>query len=110
MNKERYCVVVSTFPTKKEAKKAAKKLLKERLAACAQISKIKSLYHWEGKIERSKEYQLKLKSRVDNFVEIEQELSAIHPYETPQIVMLPIVGANSSYLEWIDKELGGGDI
>jgi periplasmic divalent cation tolerance protein len=99
-------VVFSTCGTFDEAERIARHLVNQRLAACVQIdAAVQSFYHWQGKLERSEEFRLTIKSRRDLFDALCGELRSLHSYEVPEIVALPVVNGAASYLEWMDKEL-----
>jgi periplasmic divalent cation tolerance protein len=97
-------LVYITNPTKKEAQKIAKLLLKERLIACANIFEIESLYWWEGKIETSKEFVLIGKTIEKNYNKIKKKIKEIHPYKIPCILKIK-ADANSEFLNWVNKEV-----
>ena len=96
--------VYITNPTRKEAKKIAKHLLKKKLIACANIFPIDSLYWWEGKIVQEKEFVLIAKTKKENFEKVKREVENIHSYEIPCIVKIP-VSSNEKYYKWIKKEV-----
>ena len=88
------------------AKAIAMALLEKRLAASVNmIPAVSSLYWWRDKIESSNETLLLIKTRVDAFENIKKVVEDMHPYEVPQIVLLPIVAGSEDYLSWIDREL-----
>ncbi len=89
-----------------EAEKMASRLLEARLVACAQITgPVISCYWWNEKIEKSTEYGLALKSFEELFVKLECMIKEYHPYETPEIIAVPITHASREYLEWMNLEL-----
>ena len=98
-----YYIVKTTCKNKKEAKFLAKLILEQKLAACAQISNIESLYHWNSKIEKDKENLLVLKIKKENYQQIEKLIIQNHSYENPQIIATQIKEASQDYLNWIDK-------
>jgi len=100
----KYCIVKTTFPSKKKAKDCAIMLLNNSLAACVQIKKIKSLYKWQGKIENQKEYLVEIKTKLKLYKDVEKFILQNHSYQTPQIVAVDIIKAYDKYLEWIDSE------
>jgi periplasmic divalent cation tolerance protein len=104
----RYCVVVITCPSQKEAVKVKDLLLHNRLAACVNIiGGIRSSYWWRGKIESASEIILLAKTTRAKFKEIVTRVTEIHPYDIPEIITLPISAGNQPYLKWIDKSLEG---
>jgi periplasmic divalent cation tolerance protein len=95
-------VVLMTAGSREEAARLAEMLVGSRLAACVQIMpEMESVYHWQGKIERSPETLLLAKTTTENFAELEREVRALHSYETPEIVALSITVASAPYLEWL---------
>lgn len=100
--------VVTTTARREEAEQIARALVEERLAACAQVlGPITSIYHWQGDIETSEEWQVWAKSRRDLYDRIEQTIRRLHPYEVPEILAVPVVAGSASYLAWVDKETAG---
>jgi len=99
---DRFIIILVTCGSKKESEKIVDRLLKKRLAACANlISRVESRFWWKGRIERGGEVLVILKTRADKFVRIEREIKRIHSYEVPEIIALPIVAGNKEYLDWL---------
>lgn len=99
-------LIFTTSPTQSLAQKMAKILVKEKLAACINISApIQSVYSWKNKICSEKEYLLFIKAKKSLYKRIEKRILELHFYEVPEIIALPIVQGSSSYLEWIWKTL-----
>ena len=97
-----YIVVMVTTANKQEAENIAQRLLKERLIACANIiGPVSSLFHWAGKIEKAEEYLIFMKSREDLFEKLAETVKALHSYEVPEILVLPIVDGSRAYLDWL---------
>jgi periplasmic divalent cation tolerance protein len=95
-------VVMMTAATGEEATRLADMLVGSQLAACVQIlPKIESVYRWEGKIERQPEVLLVAKTTQLKFSELEREVRALHSYDAPEIVALPITAASRPYLAWL---------
>ena len=100
--KTRYLLILSTFPRRKEAEKIAELLIQKKLSACCNLlPNLTSFFKWQGKMERSKELLLLIKTESRLLKEVCSFLRANHPYEVPEIVALPIVGGDRSYLTWI---------
>ena len=101
-----YIVVLVTAKNKKEAQKIAVNLIKHKLAACVNIvDKIDSLFFWAGKIDRAKESLLVIKSKKEKLTKIIKLVKALHSYEVPEIIALPIIAGDVPYLRWIDAAL-----
>ena len=95
-------VVLMTAANGEEAALLADLLIGAHLAACVQIlPEMESVYRWEGKIERQAEILLLAKTTRSKFEQLEMEVRALHSYETPEIIALPIVAASAPYLEWL---------
>jgi len=91
-----------TTASKQEAEKIAQRLLNERLIACANIiGPVSSLFHWCEKIEKAEEYLIFMKSRKDLFEKLAETVKALHSYEVPEIIVLPIVEGSKAYLDWM---------
>jgi periplasmic divalent cation tolerance protein len=103
-----YSVVFVTASNKKEAERIAGGILKEKLAACVNIiEKITSFFWWEGKIDRASECLLIIKTRKALLAKLIKKVRALHSYEVPEIIALPIVAGNKKYLEWINESTAG---
>jgi periplasmic divalent cation tolerance protein len=99
-----YCIVLTTTNSQEEADTIASLLLENRAAACVQFSPISSLYHWEGKIERSDEIRLLIKTTGALYPRVESLIKENHSYQVPQIVKLPVNAGLPEYLDWITEE------
>ena len=95
-------VVLLTAANGEEAARLADLLIGAHLAACVQIlPEIESVYRWEGKIERQAETLLLAKTVRSKFEDLEREVRALHSYDTPEIIALPIVTGSAPYLAWL---------
>lgn len=100
-----YMLVKTTVSDQETGEKIASALLEKRLAACVTIcAEALSLYWWKGEIARDREYQLIIKTRAALYSKLEAEIIAVHPYEVPEIIALPVQAGNSKYLDWIASE------
>ena len=101
-----YAVVLVTAKDKKEAQKIAVSLIKQKLAACVNvIDKVDSVFFWAGKIDRVKESLLVIKSKKEKLPQIIKLVRSLHSYEVPEIIAIPIIAGDKSYLRWIDVAL-----
>jgi len=101
-------VVLMTAPNTEEATRIADRLVERKLAACVQIlPPMTSIYVWKGEVQRESEILLVAKSTRAKFDELESAVRAIHSYETPEIIALPIVAGSQSYLSWLSSCLEG---
>ena len=95
-------VVFMTAPNGEEAARLAEMLVGANLAACVQIlPEIESVYRWQGKIERQAEVLLLAKTKKSKFDELEREVRALHSYDTPEIIAVPVTAGSAPYLAWL---------
>ena len=100
-------IVFMTASNGEEAARLADMLVGAHLAACVQIfPEMESVYRWQGKIERAPEILLLAKTTRSKFEELEREVRALHSYDTPEIIAVPVVAGSASYLEWLSKAAG----
>lgn len=105
MEKTKFIQIITTVEKKKDAEKISEILLRKKVAACVQIiENVGSHYWWEGKIEKSKEILLFIKTRAILFEKAEKIIKENHPYQVPEIISLPILKGNKDYLKWIKDE------
>lgn len=94
-----------TCKDRSEAMRLGRVLVEERLAACANVlDGMTSLYWWKGEVVEDQETILILKTTADLVEALSQKVQALHSYEVPCVVALPILGGNPDYLQWIDTE------
>ncbi len=96
-------LVYTTTPNKREAKKLANLLVREKLVGCVNIWPIESVYFWQGKIEQGKEYALLLKTIRNNLKPIKDFLLQHHPYQAPPIIVITANQASKSYQQWLNS-------
>ena len=98
--------LVSTFyPKLNQAKKIAKLVVKNKLAACVNINKnINSIYIWENKMFDEKEIELNFKTSEKKLKKLILFLEKNHPYECPSIMSFPIKKVNNKYLDWVKRQ------
>jgi periplasmic divalent cation tolerance protein len=97
-----HVVVTTTCDSAALCKALVDGLLKAKLAACVQVSKVESHYVWKGKREKAAEFLLTIKTRKALLKKVEAKIRALHSYETPQMVAFPLVAGHAPYLKWID--------
>ena len=101
-----HIVILITAKDKKEADKIARALVKNKLAACVNIiGGLRSIFSWKGKVEAAKEALLVVKSRKEKFNKIAKLVNAIHSYDVPEIIAIPIVSGFKPYLNWINESV-----
>lgn len=105
---ERFIQVLTATEHKGDAERIARALVEERLAGCVQlVGPMTSVYRWKGRIETAGEWLCLIKSRAELYPRIESRIRALHPYETPEIIALPIVRGSSDYLSWLESQTEG---
>lgn len=97
--------VETTIDSKEGAERLATLVVDGRLGACAQVSgPISSFYRWEGRVESDDEWMVVIKTAGDRLTALTERLLDAHPYDVPEIVILPVIGGNPAYLEWVREE------
>jgi len=105
----RYIQVSTTVEKKEDADRIAKILVETRVAACVQvIGPIRSTYWWKGKVEEASEWLCVMKTREELYSDLEASLKAVHPYQVPEIVAVPLTKGSEGYLRWIEEETKKG--
>lgn len=88
-----------------EARKIGRMLIEERLAACANIFPITSIFRWKGKIDEANEFGIFVKTRSEKVKDIENKVKEIHSYEVPCVVSFNMDEGSNDYLKWIDESV-----
>ena len=94
-------IIISTYPNKKTVNKISHQVVKDKLAACVNISKISSVYSWKGKIENTSEYLAFFKTTQKNKKKLKEKIKKTHPYDIPEIVEISVKSINQPYLKWL---------
>jgi periplasmic divalent cation tolerance protein len=103
------CILYVTCPDRDGALGLGRRLVEERLAACANVLPgMRSVYRWQGRIEEADEAVLICKTRNSLAAAATRRIRSLHPYDEPCIVVLPITGGSASYLAWIAAETDDG--
>ncbi|HYK37436.1 divalent-cation tolerance protein CutA [Alloacidobacterium sp.] len=101
---EPYRIAFTTVASMEEAKRIARTLLEERLAACVNIvGGLASIYRWKGAIEEAQEVLLLIKTRAEKLEALEAAVRRLHSYDVPEFVVLKLDGGCAAYLKWIDE-------
>ncbi len=101
------CIVLTTVGSKDVADKMARELVDGRLAACVNIvGPIRSIYRWKEQVENEEEYLLLIKTTATCLDKLRQAMEAMHPYELPEFVHIPIEGGSEAYLAWLSAAVG----
>ena len=94
-----------TAPDAETGSRIARALVEERLAACVNlVPGIRSIYRWEGALEEDAEVLLVVKTRADRAGDLAGRVAELHPYDLPEVVLLPVVGGSLAYLDWVRAE------
>jgi periplasmic divalent cation tolerance protein len=101
-------VVLSTAPDPETAASLARSLVEERLAACvSRVPGVVSIYHWKDSVEEAEEILLVIKTHARIAPALTRRLGELHPYDVPEILVLPVAAGHRGYLEWIVAETRG---
>jgi len=105
MNKDvKHILVLTTCPGSITAKQIAQDLVANNLAACVNIFPgVQSYFRWGNKVDFAEEYLLLIKTTHDCYPDVEQKIASLHPYELPEIIVVPIIAGLEGYLHWIDQ-------
>ncbi len=105
-NKSKYIQVSTTVVKRSDAERIARMLSEKKLSVCTQIiGPITSVYRWEGKLKKSKEWLCIMKTKRTRYKSMEKAIKEIHPYELPEIVAVPIIEGSREYLGWMQEEI-----
>ncbi|MBT8045027.1 MAG: divalent-cation tolerance protein CutA [Verrucomicrobiae bacterium] len=95
-------IVLSSFPDEEKARQIGTHLVEKQYAACINIlPSIKSIYRWDGKVCEESEVLAVIKTTRSAFPVLSRELAALHPYDEPEIVALPVSDGSAGYLNWL---------
>ena len=99
-----YVIVLTTLPADQDADRFAALLVGEKLAACVNVlPPMRSIYAWQGAIESAEERQVVIKTTVVRVAELEARIKALHPYDVPEFLVLPIASGSPEYLSWLSS-------
>lgn len=102
---DKVIVILTNLPDREAALRLARELIAQRLAACVNVlAECSSVYRWKGEVENAAEVPVLIKTRAARYAEVEAAIRALHPYELPEIVAVPIERGFPDYLEWINAE------
>jgi len=97
-------LMISTTGSEKEARKIARSLVEERLAACANVSPgVRSFFYWEGRLCQEKEALILIKTVNNKARKIMDKIKKIHSYEVPEIIFFRVDMGEKNYLKWVKK-------
>jgi len=99
-----------TCPDLESAQRIADMLVEERLAACASVLPgLRSVYRWQGAIERADEVLLLIKTTRERIEPLTARVASLHPYELPEVVAVEVAGGLAAYLDWVEEQTRTGD-
>lgn len=95
-------LVLVTWPANRPADEFARALVEQQLAACVNVlPEMQSVYRWEGGVQQDAERQLLIKTTADRLEALEARVAALHPYDVPEFLVVPVTGGSDRYLEWL---------
>jgi periplasmic divalent cation tolerance protein len=100
-NRQFGVIILSTFPDEESSISVAKELINKKLCACINLTKVRSLYNWNNKLEDQEEYLVLFKSTTSTVEELKSNIKRAHPYEVPEIVEIRMNKVSKSYLSWL---------
>ncbi len=104
MSETLHVLVLTTLPADADAAAFATALVEARLAACVNmLAPMESIYRWQGEVQRDPERQLLIKTSRTCIDALWQRVRALHPYDVPEFLVLPIVDGNDAYLRWLSE-------
>ncbi len=97
-------LVFCTVPDRETGQQLARTLVEERLAACVNLlPDVASVYRWQNAVQESAECLLLIKTRAALFAALRDRIVALHPYELPEVISVPVNAGLPAYLNWIDE-------
>lgn len=104
-------LAVTTLPSAEAASKLTRALVERRLIACGtMLSGATSIYRWKGAVEEAAEVVVLMKTTVDRWEQLKRELPGLHPYESPELLAVPVTDGLASYIAWLKTETGHGSV
>ncbi|MCD0503901.1 divalent-cation tolerance protein CutA [Bordetella petrii] len=101
-------LIISNAPDLLLAKRIAHVLVEDGLAACVNLgAPILSIYCWQGEIEGADEIPMWIKTSAGRQQAVVQALARLHPYEVPEIIVVPVIGGSEPYLDWVRQQSKG---
>jgi len=100
-------IVMVTCGTITEARRIARRVVSNSLAACVNIvqSPVESVYTWKGKVEKAREYLLMIKTTAKRLAELEREVGRLHGYDVPEFIAFKVTEGSASYLAWLSSSV-----
>ncbi len=102
-----FVVVLVTIGSRQDGEAMARALVGERLAACVNVvGPIRSIYQWQGSVNEDEEHLLIIKTRRTAFETLEGRVRALHRYDVPEVIALPVTAGSGPYLDWLGASTG----
>jgi periplasmic divalent cation tolerance protein len=98
-------IIITTCPDQMSAEKIAKDAIKARLAACVNITKVRSIYLWKEKMEDTEEFLMLFKTTEKALNKLKDFIEKNHPYEVPEILEIKPEYINDKYLSWLNENV-----
>ncbi|MGW4805322.1 divalent-cation tolerance protein CutA [Kitasatospora sp. NPDC004272] len=104
MTNREFLVLTTTHEDETLARELAAAAVRERLAACAQVYPVRSVYWWDGEVQEGAEWRIDLKTRAELAERLTAFLVERHPYQTPEVIGVPVATGSAGYLDWVAAE------
>ena len=99
-------VVFCACESEQQALAIAEALVEGRLAACVNVlPRVRSIYRWQGKVERAEEFLLLIETTEERFAALRECIEQLHSYDTPEIIAMPVVAGSEKYLAWLGEQV-----
>ncbi|MFT3752558.1 MAG: divalent-cation tolerance protein CutA [Paludibacter sp.] len=103
-------LALTTCPDADTAERIAEALVADGLAACVnQLPGVRSIYMWQGRIQRDQEVLLLIKTTQNQLATLAERLKRLHPYELPELIAVPVTGGSAPYLDWLRQNTAAND-
>jgi periplasmic divalent cation tolerance protein len=97
-------VVLSTAPNEQVARELVRTLVSERIVACGNIVPgVCSIYRWQGEVQEESEVLIVFKTTAAAWPRLQQRLPELHPYDTPELLLLPVADGLARYTQWLSE-------
>jgi len=106
LSKPAAVLVVTSVDSEAAAQAMARAVVAERLAACVQVAPVASVYRWRGGIEEAREWVCQMKTTPERIETLTARIRALHSYEVPEIIALPVLSGYPPYLQWVADSVG----
>ena len=104
---DKVLIALTTCPSPEVAERTASTLVAEGLAACVnRLPGLTSTYIWEGQVQNEAEVLLIIKTTSERFEVLKERLAALHPYELPELIAIPVCAGSERYLDWVRQNVG----